>query len=379
MINRLKAISQIRPNDIRIELAKERDILQGIRKGKPLAYYIGWTGHGNLGDEILFDAHKALFPRLEFVPYRGRSLANLFGMLAHKPKYVAGFLGGGTLINQSPAWIRKICDVQDRNLPVLCFGTGVTEDKFKLAFEKTNLADWVDTLKTMKFVGIRGPRSQSLLQGANFADAMITGDTALALAPATMKEHTENSIIGFNYGLVKKTQIWGDEDEYTQNIVQIIKMLIADGNEVRLLPVWADDIESNERLAKLVDSPKCTVRLCFDSLENYTRELDQCGLFIGQKLHATIMATMERIPSIMIEYQPKCRDYMASISMEQFVVKTSECTPEIIAEQINALEKSYEEVRRTLDDKVTVYRTNQYKLAKQLEDSLLEARPANGA
>ncbi len=359
--------------DQKIEVKKERDILNALSANKPLVSYIGWTGHNNLGDEILYQAHQALFPRLSFVPYRAQSVAAVVRSLQGKQLYVAGFLGGGTLINQSPAWIRKIARLERQNLPIYCFGTGVTENEFRMAFEKTSIEEWTKTLARFDFVGIRGPRSMKLLKQAGFKKAQQIGDTALALAPAKAKKRPAGKVIGLNYGLVKENQIWGDADTYTDNMVATAKQLIAAGYELHLLPVWDKDIESNQKLLERINSPKCTMRLCFDSLENYTKELDQCSLFIGQKLHASIMACMERIPTIMIEYQPKCRDFMASVDMEDYVIKTSDCDPKTLMALTAKLEKNKSAVAKRLDERVSYYRALQYKLAKQIEDKLLQA------
>jgi polysaccharide pyruvyl transferase WcaK-like protein len=40
------------------------------------------------------------------------------------------------------------------------------------------------------------------------------------------------------------------------------------------------------------------------------------------KLHATVLATCALTPSIMLEYRPKCRDYMQSIGQDRFTFKT---------------------------------------------------------
>ena len=239
---------------------------------------------------------------------------------------------------------------------------------------------WVKTLNTFSFVGIRGPYSERMLKEAGFDNCTITGDTALALARTEFKtlvekdaaRGTANKVIGFNYGLIKNSQLWGDAATYTHNIVQLIKELINEGYSIKLLPVWDKDIASNRELLRLVDDSRCTMKLAFGTLADYQRELDGCHLFIGQKLHATIMATMERIPSIMIEYNPKCRDYMASVSMEHCVIRTSDCQPENVLKSVTYLEKNYGAVQDILDERIMHYRTLQFKTARRIEDELLK-------
>lgn len=357
--------------NIGLELRKEQAILKALAGKEPLVSYIGWTGHNNLGDEILYEAHQALFPGVRFVPFRSHPLAALYCRLRGRQLYRAAFLGGGTLINQSPTWLRKIKRCQRQGLPLYCFGTGVTEDRFRHPTEKTDLKQWVPVLETFEFVGVRGPRSERLLKKAGCEKVSVVGDAALALAPPKRTYHKPNRVIGLNYGLVKENTIWGDARTYTKNIAAVIKRLIGDGYEVRLLPVWDQDIKSNQELLRLVDSPRCTLRAAFENLESYAGELDQCGIFIGQKLHATIIACSRRIPSIMIEYQPKCRDFMASIDMEVYTLKTSQCIPDTMVGLIQKLYEGHQDIVSKLDKRVLGYQGLQNKHASKIEAGLL--------
>ena len=368
MLNRIRNAATFYAAEYKREADKKRAILRAVKAKTPMISYMGWTGHNNLGDEILYDAHKVLFPNLAVVPYHkagGQKAEDL---------YKAAFLGGGTLINQSTSWLTQIADAQKRGLPVYCFGTGVTQTDFRAKHEKTDMDEWVKTLQTFKFVGIRGPYSQKMLHEAGFTQAQIIGDTALALAkPDYTPRDTTKKVIGFNYGLVKENQIWGDADEYTDNIVAAIKSFIEQGYEVRLLPVWDKDLPSNRDLHARINDKRCIlVDDCYKSLEAYSAELEKCTAFIGQKLHASIMACMLRIPTIMIEYQPKCRDFMASVDMEHFIIKTSDCTPKNLQTLFDDLIKHSQEVQKTLNKHITHYRDLQFKLAKQIEQDLLE-------
>ncbi len=371
ILKRAKNAATFYKEELAREGSKERDIIRGIKSGKPVVSYMGFTGHNNLGDEILYDAYKALFPELVLVPFRDSKTLKLYAKLHKKPMYVAGFLGGGTLINQSTRWLNQIAVLQEQGLPIYCLGTGVTVSDFREKHEKTSMNEWVKTLETFKQVGVRGPYSKKMLEDAKFKNFVVTGDTALTLAPAKMPKRPGTKVIGFNYGLVKQNQIWGDANTYTENIVQSIKNFIKDGYEIRLLTVWDKDIPSTEALVKLVDDPKCTMRLCYKTLEDFNHELAECEYFIGQKLHASIMACMERIPTIMIEYQPKCRDFMASVDMEDYVIKTSDCTPEGLKKLFNKLEKNAGTIQKTLDKRVTGYQKIQKQEAAKITKQLV--------
>jgi polysaccharide pyruvyl transferase WcaK-like protein len=371
-MNRLKAIAQVRPKDLAVELRKEFAIQTSFSSRKPVASYIGWTGQGNLGDEILMQAHQKLFSEFEIAPYRPSNFLQSAGKaLISSPGFQLGFLGGGTLINQSSAWLDRIKDLQNRKLPVFCMGGGVTPVEFQLAFENTNLSQWGETLETLDFVGLRGPDSAALLAEVGFA-APITGDPALALAPLVAPPAAKSGVVGINIGLAKKTLLHKESDQYVKKFVSVLKVLVAQGHQIRLLPVCQEDLAINREIEFLVANSACSVRVAYDTLENYNLELEQCTLFIGQKLHATVMATLLRIPSIMVEYQPKCHDYMASIGMQDCVIKTSDFDESWVLEKLEYLSSHEFVVRAELDFQVLKYRKLQHRLASRLSQSVLE-------
>lgn len=373
MIKRIINAARFYEDEFKREGAKAITAIKASRSNKPSFSYMGWVGHNNLGDEILYDAHKVLFAGENVVPFTQSNIVKAVQKLSKKPAYKAGILGGGTLINQSSSWITQMRALQARQpeLPLFCLGTGVTEDAFRAKHEQTSLKEWVGVLEGFEFVGVRGPYSLAALEKAGFAKAVITGDTALSLAPDTFTPRTKHKVIGFNYGLVKENQIWGDPNSYSEQVAQTIKQLLDQGFEVRLLPVWDKDIASNKALLERVSDPRCTMVECFDTLGHYVAELEKCDLFIGQKLHATIMACMQRVPSVMVEYQPKCRDFMASVDMEQYIIKTSDFTPDAVQKLVGELIAKTPQLQKKLDTRIMGYKKIQSDIARRLESQLL--------
>ena len=43
---------------------------------------------------------------------------------------------------------------------------------------------------------------------------------------------------------------------------------------------------------------------------------------VNLKLHAGFLAAAANVPLVSLEYQPKCRDFAASIGWEEFVIRT---------------------------------------------------------
>jgi polysaccharide pyruvyl transferase WcaK-like protein len=59
--------------------------------------------------------------------------------------------------------------------------------------------------------------------------------------------------------------------------------------------------------------------------------------FVGLKLHSVILAMCAHVPSIMLEYRPKGLDFMASLGLEQFNVRTSDVEPSALFELLSEL------------------------------------------
>ena len=150
---------------------------------KPSGYYIGWLGHGNLGDEAIFWAFKELFKRVQFrdYPYIGKILKKFPGLV----DYI--FLGGGTLIGNYPMYLdtaRMLIDAFPKAKRI-AFGTGVRNPVFWKNNMKSSLKEWVELLNEFDFVSVRGPLSSGILQdyGLDASKIHIIGDPALFFYP----------------------------------------------------------------------------------------------------------------------------------------------------------------------------------------------------
>lgn len=83
-------------------------------------------------------------------------------------------------------------------------------------------------------------------------------------------------------------------------------------------------MSSKEAILARLDRSACK-RLCvFDSHAGYSRTARECEVFVGQKRHSTEIACMNRVPSLMIEYRPKCRNFMANLDLEDFFIRADE-------------------------------------------------------
>ncbi len=84
---------------------------------------------------------------------------------------------------------------------------------------------------------------------------------------------------------------------------------------------------------------------------------------------------MLRIPSIMLEYRPKCLDYMESINMENYSIRTDRVTAPLLIERLHELIKNYDSIVRTLDERILFYKD----LQKEKANYILQKLGGHGA
>ena len=72
----------------------------------------------------------------------------------------------------------------------------------------------------------------------------------------------------------------------------------------------------------------------------------------------------------MLEYRPKCRDFMASIGQESFTFRTDSFRGEEIWEIVSEWSSTREQVSRNLYDRVSSLRDKQQAKAMELVESL---------
>jgi hypothetical protein len=320
--------------------------------GEKVTPYIGWIGFKNFGDEILYDAHKSLFSGQELLPYRN------INKKSYKHYSGYGILGGGTLINQSERWLNQVKDLQESGLATFCLGTGVSDEKSRPIKSHSQLTDWLSLLRNMKFVGVRGPISLRYLNDVGFYDAVIVGDSALALAPELNSyKKVAGGRIGLNFGYSNETRMIS-KSLYLDELIIFAKHVIKSGYRIELVPVTPEDLASNLLFLKRLgsDAQACRLHEPTTNLEQYFSYIQGCDAFIGQKLHATIAAVMLRIPSIMVAYQEKCIDFMESISMAHFTIESETLKASQLISMFAELLATRQSVSIELDRQVSQYR-----------------------
>jgi polysaccharide pyruvyl transferase WcaK-like protein len=295
----------------------------------PRALYIGYTRDTfNHGDEALMEIVRDLFAPEIDVRFTGS-------------EFELALLGSGTLINQSPWLIDRFADALQVAGRGAVFGAGVGD----AAFWGDGFDRWVPLLERCEFVGVRGPRSRDLLASRGFARAEVIGDPYLAVA-APDGAAPRPRLLGVNLGSTNDS-LWGTDDrDFHAFMMSALADLRAAGWTFRWFSVWEKDspILDAIRLEVAPESP-AVIDVRADPVR--ARELlAECETFAGEKLHANAMAAVCGVPFLSLEYQPKVRDFAASLDMEAWTIATSERDKSAVTSRVESLSARRDEIRR---------------------------------
>lgn len=326
---------------------KFREIFLGNRNAKsfkqlkdyfiiqPIAGYIGWLGHQNFGDEVLYVTFRKLFSNLQILlytdcktlaPHRSLNPIELIfyrTLIKRQRFYDFIFLGGGTLINRQ-LYLDWFKHALERGHQGIVFGTGVCDPSFwaercpDIDFTQM-MADWVAVLQKAAYVGVRGPNSAKILESQGI-QAKVIGDPALSVYTPRSPYVPKNRRIGINLG--SHGFIWGNQEKINEVITQLAKYFLKKDWQVEFLPMHPIDYKIGLNLIQSPELRKITIWQNFQAIDKTINRIKSYHLFIGQRLHSVVVASGCGVPAIALEYQPKCSDFMESIGMKKFSVRT---------------------------------------------------------
>ncbi|MFC1738958.1 polysaccharide pyruvyl transferase family protein [Planctomycetota bacterium] len=285
-----------------------------------IIYVSGDPGGCNLGDRTLFNASRRLFNRCNFVHYPG-------GRAVSIPSKLLGISGlamlaGGTLINRlSLSEARQYVELFPR---FFVFGTGVAQSYFwsRVPGWRETLQEWKPILDRCEYVGVRGPLSAHSLTELGISGVEVIGDPVLAYANDINMGNGSYlpKSIGLNVGQSYE-KVWGSEESICSEFAKLAVIARRERWTVKWFVVWPEDLRITEKAARLSGTEQYIYRI-YSDYDKYLQLVKPLSTFVGMKLHSVILATCVSVPSIMLEYRPKCRDYMMSIGQEHNTIRT---------------------------------------------------------
>ena len=347
---------------------------QVLKTRSPRASYIGgWLEHNNLGDEALFDAACKMFSQVSLVNY-----PTVGGRILKFPNEILkpcefGVLAGGTLINSGISYLTSFKEAVSFFEDVIVFGTGVRApyfwEEYYSAEYANNLLFWKKIADQIKYFGVRGPISAEILNSYGFNNVEVIGDPVIILAldeiPVSL-----NKTIGINIG-DQGDEIWG-KDPYgvAKKYIDIAILLKSKGWEVHWYIVSPRDEKITKHCAEK-SGTMANVEYHYTDYNFYLESVAKMAVFIGMKLHAVILAMCAYIPSIMIEYRPKCLDYMQSVEQHEYNIRCDKINIDRVLDFINFFEENHQKYRALLYSKMNYLKLKQIEKANLLQNEIL--------
>lgn len=376
--------------------------------------YIGWTGYRNLGDEAMLEVCEKRFSGYRWVPFdtwnaqpkpmefftraldspgvlwnavrdeirsgrrlRGFLNARKMGSDSDASPPVA-LLGGGTLINSNDEFFQQYRTARDRlGRAVPVFSCGAKTPDFFSGKDgwRDRSREWVEATSELPIVGARGPLSKQFLDAAGARNVSITGDPAVwlhqPLADSVEATADHPLRIGVNCGSARF--IWGELSRLLEVQAEVVRKLVAAGYEVELFAICPEDIPACLEVAQQANAGIAPIREPLTTNEQYTAKLADLDLVIALKLHAGVLAACANVPFVMLEYQPKCRDFCASIGWDAYNLRTDRADPNSVLQLTEALLSDLASSRRLLCRRMCDLRTQFEAYCLQLDELLVKA------
>ena len=303
------------------------DLLTYLGEGRHTIHYTGWIGYRNLGDEILLEAARESFAPAKVIwvkDYHNNFVRKMVGGHRHE----LAMLGGGTQIGErSP--IDRFEAAVARSKGGIVLGAGVTPALDGPVPDW--LKRWGDVLRPLEYVGTRGPESAETLRRAG-VNAQVLGDPVCWFSQTPEFWKPEPQLIGMNIG-TSHGHMYGDERKVQDTFAVVAKKLIAAGHRVEFFCVWPDDLETTQRVAADAGIANPVIHRIYEGARTFQEAVRKVQVFVGIKLHACALAMCASVPTLMVEYRAKCREYAGTMGTEEFCLRSDT----LDAEQMLAL------------------------------------------
>lgn len=304
--------------------------------------YLGWTGHANLGDDAIAEVlGVALGPdHLDPVPMSAAALARALvtgGVRSLGSSRL--LLGGGTVIGRANwrlhvAVGQRLC----RGGPSVMIGAGVEDPSFRgrRSFSSFGeLARWPQLLRRFERVTVRGPRSAALLADVG-VDATVVGDPALlASAPSGVARLGAHLGVALGYGDDLRG---GDHDRVVEEVGRAVRLVRRRGWRVTFLvvnPLDAAHVSACIDRAGVAPAPGEVEVLAVEAPASFCAAVATCEVVLAERLHAGVLAAACGAVPVMLAYQPKVDDFMASIGALDRCVATDAVRAERLVELLD--------------------------------------------
>jgi polysaccharide pyruvyl transferase WcaK-like protein len=165
--------------------------------------------------------------------------------------------------------------------------------------------------------------------------------------------------------------LWGRPDDIQQALVALVQWLQEEKHHVELLPVWSKDSDSCREVARIAGLQESAISSPLTTHSQFLKKVESFDLLVAVKLHAAILASAANVPCVVLEYQPKCLDFAASIGWERFTIRTSQLTPAKLIDKVALLVDQLAPARHELSRNVDRLERQFYDYCRRIEPLIL--------
>ena len=323
--------------------------------------YLGWTGHSNLGDDAIAEVLRVAMPTadLKNVPTGiGELRAVTTGNARADLRRRRLFLGGGTVIGRANWRVhvavgRWLC----RGGPPILLGAGVEDPSFRGRRSFSSFGElrrWKPVLAEFDRVTVRGPRSAALLADVGVASTVVGDPALLVVPPVGVIREPGRVAVSLGYGDALRG---GDHNRVVLAVAGLLRELRRTGRDISMLVVNPTDrphtaaclaaagIEADD--VRWVDASQPVV---------FCHEVAACDLMVAERLHAGILGAACGVVPVMLAYQPKVDDFMASIHASDRCLSTDGITTAGVIQLVDDVSSDIDSERSALRERVTFLR-----------------------
>lgn len=341
---------------------------------KKSAYYVGCTGMGNLGDEVVFSATVSILKNISIynIPYVNPQAGKIGRkLLLRNIDYL--ILGGGTIIKKDAnSGYLKVLNNLHKKYPhskIIVFGAGVADPILaKDVGFPTNILDWSILLNKCSFVAVRGLLSRELLKGKEWSvnkEIHVLHDPALHLLNKTIQSKPKLRKIGLNFCDIIG-RIYGQDEQKVEIFVnKLIDHLLKESWEIYLYPTVSSDIEYMKRIINPNLFHQINVYHNFIDVKDSLRFFNEIDVFVGQRLHAVIFSSITYTPFHAIEYESKTSDYLLSLGLEGYSSRTDNLDFQFVVERIDYLYQYLDNEQKKLFELCQIAHAQQKEISLQ--------------
>jgi hypothetical protein len=339
----------------------------------------------NMGDIMVYNAIDKLMAGINIVSFSKDS--GLHRWIQEMPGFRRMFryamLGGGTLIftARKVGWLGNIEQLLTQSIPLCTFGTGVVDPNFVASaheaagmaspIDEKSIQGWLACLERFPFVGVRGFESERILKVQGLKSVEVVGDPAVVYAYEQIQAKPMKKRIGIN--VLTTQHFWPGSKEFSKTeMLSLIINLVKDNWDVVLFPACDEDLDFTGHVRKQSGLENLEVFSNYLDVDAYLAGIAAMDLFVGMRLHSVVAACCSYTPAMMISYQPKGVDFMETIGLERFHLRSDQFSAEELMERIRLLYASIEQVQQEQYEKCALMKQRLHGFARRVEQHLMQ-------